>query len=406
MADQPFAAPWFFGTAGIEQVSGPDAIANSVRAAQAMEALGYSAIGLTDQTQSWIFRSLWSPDLIPSAAIYPDHEAFFDTIPLMAALAMGTERIRMGATIDAYRRPPGLLAQTLNTLDHISKGRVSVSLGTGENKQFLPYGLERTEPRNARLEEMVASLKALMRSPDPVTRESKYHPLEDALIGLQPYDPEHPMSILVSGGGPRVMKLVARVADGWTTYLPGAYADRLEALEEDLAVLREECEAIGRDPATIAMNVRNIMMMLCENDEQIEACYESLYTRSMVLNLTPMGKHWRLFGEEHPLGDDWALSVTHRSTSFTRDEAIEVCSKVTDDAISHLVYIGTPEDVAERAAPWLRAAGITRARLTYSTNYACWAIPELAEPGPDGNPRWHHLNVRYTEALDRLLQSP
>jgi phthiodiolone/phenolphthiodiolone dimycocerosates ketoreductase len=399
----PLATPWFLGTNGMEQVSPGDAIANSIAAIQEIERLGYAAYGLTDQTQSWTFRSLWAPDLVPGASVYPDFEAFFDTIPLMALLAHVTSRIRLGATIDAYRRPPGLIAQTLNTLDNIAHGRIAVSLGTGENKQFLPYGLERSEPRNARLEEMLLATKALMRSAEPVTRESRFYPLSEALIGLQPYDERQPMRLLVSGGGPRLMKAVARAGDGLTSYFPGAYADRVEALQDDLAVLDAEVERIGRDRSEIVVNARNTMVMLCETDEQITRCYDNPYTKSMALNLVPRGEHWRTWGSRHPLGDDWALSVTHRSTMFTRDEALAVVAQVTDEDVAHTLYIGTPEDVARRAVPWLRASGVTHAAPTYLANHSTWVVPELNEPGPDGTPRWHALLMRYYDEVNRLL---
>lgn len=393
----------FLGNVGLEQWAPGDALGRAIRGVQIMEKLGYAAYGFTDQTQSWIWKSLWTPELVPAARFYPDHEAFYDTLILMAAVAPWTTKIRLGTTIDAYRRPPGLLAQTLNTLDVLSRGRVSVAIGTGEDKQFVPYGLERTQPRNARLEEMIASLKALMTSSEPVTRESQYHPLEDALIGVPPYDPKRPMTILIAGGGPRVMKAVARAADGLSTYLPGAYADRVEGLEEDLAALRAECEAIGRDYGELKINARIVMSMLCEDDEQIRRCLDNPYTKSMASQLTPRGEHWKMWGSKHPLGDDWALSGAHRSTKFTREEALEICSQITDDDVQHVCYVGTPEDVARRTVPWLRVTGVKRVALTYYANYSAWVLPELAEPGPNGLPRWHELNVRYTQELQRLL---
>ena len=106
--------------------------------------------------QSWIFRSIWSPELIPTAAQVPDYEACYNTIPLLAAVASHTEKILLSTIVDCYRRSPSILAQELLTLDHISHGRVMIAIGTGKNKQFA-LRTQRTEPRNAHLEEAIES---------------------------------------------------------------------------------------------------------------------------------------------------------------------------------------------------------------------------------------------------------
>ena len=145
--------------------------------------------------------------------------------------------------------------------------------------------------------------------------------------------------------------------------------------------------------------------MLCENDEQVERCYESLYTRMFVLNLTPTGAHWRQWGGEHPLGDDWALSGSHRSTRFTRAELLDICAKVRPADIDHMLYLGTPEDVAARAVKWYRAMGLTQLPQILHWDAATFACPELAEPAPSGVPRWHELHLRYLAHLNKMLVS-
>ena len=193
----------FAGTAGME-MHRPGGVRDAIRAARLYEQLGYVATGYSDQMQSWIFRSIWSPELIPTAAQVPDYEACYNTIPLLAAVASHTEKILLSTIVDCYRRSPSILAQELLTLDHISHGRVMIAIGTGENKQFLPYGLERTEPRNAHLEEAIRIIKTLMSTTQPVTEpDNRFWKLDEALVALPPYNPEHPPLVLLAGGGPR-----------------------------------------------------------------------------------------------------------------------------------------------------------------------------------------------------------
>ena len=196
-----------------------------------------------------------------------------------------------------------------------------IAIGTGENKQFLPYGLERTEPRNAHLEEAIRIIKTHMRTTQPVTEpDNRFWKLDEALVALPPYNPEHPPLVLLAGGGPRPMRIAGRVADGLLTYLPGGYADQVTSWEADLAEMWSEAERRDRDPKSLVI-APGVTMVLCENDRQISAALESPFVRSFVLNLTPVGHHWSSWGGKHPLGDDWALSLTHRSTVFPRRAA-------------------------------------------------------------------------------------
>jgi phthiodiolone/phenolphthiodiolone dimycocerosates ketoreductase len=392
----------FIGGVGME-IHRRGGFDNSLRGIQVTEKLGYPVVSFSEQTQSWIFRSAWGPDVTPAASDVPDYEAYYDTFTLMAAAAVVTERVGIATMADCYRRPPVVLAQTLLTLDHLSKGRMTLMLGTGEDKQFEPYGLERTLPRYQRLEEAIRAVKALLTARDPISLDGEFWPLRDALLALEPYNPDRPPAIALLGGGPTAMKIAGRVADAVGTYTPGGYDDDVGRFEEDLVTLRDEAERHGRNPARIRALPGN-MMILCEDDAQIDAALASIFTRALVLNLTPTGEHWKHWGSAHPLGDDWALSRTHRSTLYSPDEMRRICAQVTDDDIQHTCYVGTPEDVAARSAKWFRAAGFPRVPVPMSgANFTTTLFPEARELAGDGLPRWHHLMVRYSEELNRQL---
>jgi alkanesulfonate monooxygenase SsuD/methylene tetrahydromethanopterin reductase-like flavin-dependent oxidoreductase (luciferase family) len=67
--------------------------------------------------------------------------------------------------------------------------------------------------------------------------------------------PRLPIPIVVSGSSTAAARRAARVGDGW---FPGAAT--AEELRHWVAILREECRAVGRDPAEIELTVhdRNI----------------------------------------------------------------------------------------------------------------------------------------------------
>ncbi|MGH3556218.1 MAG: LLM class flavin-dependent oxidoreductase [Mycobacterium sp.] len=378
----------------------PAGFEQSVRHVQILEKLGYEDWGFTEQTQSWTFRSMWG--LMSDSKYVPDYEAFYDTTCLIAAVGMQTTRIRFTLTTDCYRRPPSVMAQTLKTLDQITKGRVGLLVGSGENKQFLPHGLERTLPRLERLEEYVRIVKALLRTTEPVTIEGKFWPQKNALLACPICNPEAPPRVIVVGGGPAMMRLVGRVADGLGSYLPGAYANIPDAMAEDLAIMREEAKRVGRDPDSIPVAAPNTVV-LCENDGEITRALDSPYVRGSVLNLTPTGAHWKKWGSQHPLGDKYALSTTHRSTNFTRAELQEAFAKISEKDIQQMIYVGSPEDVAKRVLPWAKLMGHRQVPLGYALNFGNAIFPEHRELADDGLPRWHRLQLRFVTELNKLL---
>lgn len=198
------------------------------------------------------------------------------------------------------------------------------------------------------------------------------------------------------------MRLVGRVADGLGSYLAGAYANIPEAMAEDLAVLREEAERVGRDPSTIQVGAWNTVV-LCENDSEVTRALDSPYVRGSSLTLTPTGEHWKKWGREHPLGDKYALSTTHRSTNFTASELKEIFSKVTENDVQQQIYIGSPEDVAKRMLPWAKVMAHPQVPLGYACDFGTAIFPDHRELADDGLPRWHHLQQRFVNELNRLL---
>ncbi|MGH3556081.1 MAG: LLM class flavin-dependent oxidoreductase [Mycobacterium sp.] len=394
----------FVGGVGLE-IHRTAGIDNAIHGLKVLDALGYPMACFSEQAQSWVFRSAWGPDISDAASEVPEYEAFYDTFSLMAAGATATNSIGLATMTDCYRRAPSVLAQTMLTLDHLSHGRVSLLIGTGENKQFVPYGLERTTPRNQHLEESIRAIKALMSARDPVTLEGEFFPLRDALLGLEPFDPNRPPPVFLLGGGPTAVKIAGRVADGLGTYTPGGYDDDVSGFEEDLHTMWSEAEAHGRDPSQLIVFPANTMV-LCEDDTQVERALDSLYVKAFALNLTQTGAHWSRWGSSHPLGDKWALSRTHRSTLFTRDELEAHCKNISTNDIQHVIYVGLPEDVATRSAKWFKAARVPQVPVPMATaNFGTTLFPEQHQLADDGLPRWHHLQIRYATELNRRLSS-
>lgn len=156
--------------------------------------------------------------------------AHFEAWSLLAAMAVATERPRIGVlvTCSAYRNA-NLLADMARTVDHLSDGRVVLGIGAGwYERDHEEYGFEFPDgpQRLARLEEDLRTIRA---------RFDRLNP-----------PPAGDLPILVGGGGEKVtLRIVATYADWWNGFGPS------EDYARKNRVLDEWCAEVGRDPAEV-----------------------------------------------------------------------------------------------------------------------------------------------------------
>jgi F420-dependent oxidoreductase-like protein len=199
------------------------------RCAQEAEQAGFDAVWLYDHFHT-----------VPT----PRPEAVFECWTSMAALARDTRTIRLGqmVTCNSYR-PPSLLAKMASGIDVMSHGRLILGIGAGwYQHEYEAYGYEypETPERLRMLRESLQVIKAMW-TQDEATFEGRYYRIRGAINEPKPVQKPHP-PILIGGGGEKVtLKLVAQYGDGCN--LRGD----LDTVRHKLDVLRQHCEAVGRD---------------------------------------------------------------------------------------------------------------------------------------------------------------
>lgn len=218
---------------------------------------------------SW--SSVWFADhyLPPPGRKEEEHLTAHEGFTVAAAVAAMTKSLRIGHLVlgNTYRNP-ALAAKMAATLDHISRGRFTFSIGAAWFKrEHEAYGWQfpAMRERQDRLEEACQLVRLLFRSPDPVTFEGNYYHLDDAPMSPGSYD--HPIPIMVGGTGPkRTLRTLARFGDvfnldGWA----GGPMTR-DYVDEKWAILTQHCENAGRDPAEIRKTV--LMPTLLSDDKE------------------------------------------------------------------------------------------------------------------------------------------
>lgn len=161
-------------------------------------------------------RARWAESIGVSQIAIHDHLAVQHApIPLLTAVAMATERIRLcPLVLNNDLRHPAVLAQELASLDILSGGRVDVGIGAGWNEpEYRATGLRFDGPgtRIERLTEAIAILRGLF-ADGPFSYAGWFYTI-DALDGQpKPVQRPHP-PFLIGGTRERVVRLAAREAD-------------------------------------------------------------------------------------------------------------------------------------------------------------------------------------------------
>ena len=202
------------------------------------------------------FISLW--DHFYEAPPVDGNAPVFEAIAAMATLASDTVNAKIGCHVLCVTyRNPGLLANSIMTIDHVSHGRVEVGLGAGwQIPEHLAYGFPFDSPkeRSDRLEEGIEVLRMLF-SQDVSNFDGNYYQLRDAKLNPPPVQEKIP--IVVGGRGKRrTLPTAARLADGWNVpYVTVEEFTRLNAL------LDEICQIENRDPTNLHRSVNLHMRM-------------------------------------------------------------------------------------------------------------------------------------------------
>ena len=173
----------------------------------------------------------------------------FEAWTILSAWAEQTSRIELGHLVNcnSYRNP-NLQADMARTIDHISNGRFIFGTGSGWfEKDYDNYGYE-FGTAGSRLDALARDL--------PI--------IEDRWSKLNP-PPTRKIPVLIGGGGEKkTLKIVARHADVWHSFVD------VETFDHKLTVLQEHAAVIGRDVSEIELSTELRMRTQAEADEFFE----------------------------------------------------------------------------------------------------------------------------------------
>lgn len=223
-------------------------------------------------------------------------EPWFAAVPVLAAAALVTERIRLGTWVASpnYRHPVPF-AKELMTLDDLSDGRFTLGVGaggTGFDAEVLGRPVLAPRERVDRLAEFVDLLDRLLTAPSTTYRGDRYTAVAARMAPGCVQQPRLPF--VVAANGPRAMRVAARFGQGWaTTGAEQGGAEEAAGWWDGVAGLVRRFEdvlgAAGRDPAEVD---RYLSLDAAGYALESVGAFEDAVGRAAELGFTDVVTHW------------------------------------------------------------------------------------------------------------------
>jgi FMN-dependent oxidoreductase (nitrilotriacetate monooxygenase family) len=216
----------------------------------------------------------------------------FEMSPWITAMSRVTSHLGFGLTYASTFMHPFFTARLLNSLDHITNGRIAFNVITSQRRaDYANYGYDELIDHNERyerLEEFIDVCRALWSSVDAdafvwnrntgmvadpakvraINHVGKFFKVKGPLSVVP--SPQHQPVIIQAGGSPRGTRAAAHVADhvfGLTKSIPLMAQQRAEL---DKALIEE-----GKDPEKVGI-LWSSRAMVGETEEEAQALRESM----------------------------------------------------------------------------------------------------------------------------------
>jgi len=226
-----------YGT-GVEELF-PTVIAQ----AQEADAAGFDSVFVMDHFYQ--LPGLGTPD-----------QPMLEAYTTLGGLATVTKNVQLGTLVtgNTYRNPT-LLAKAITTLDVASQGRAILGIGTGwfelEHDQ-LGYEFGTFTDRFNKLDEALQIILPMLRGERP-TFSGKYYRAQEAMAN--PRFRDHIPLMIGGSGEKKTIPLAAKHFDH-LNIITG-----FDELPRKVQVVKDRCEEIGRDPATLETSMLVIALI-------------------------------------------------------------------------------------------------------------------------------------------------
>jgi probable LLM family oxidoreductase len=250
---------------------------------------------------------------------------------VLAAIAARTERIRLGTSVTVLStQDPVRLYQNFATLDAIASGRAQLILGRGSAIESFPlFGYDLREYEEI-FEEKLALFVELLRG-GPITWSGKYRPPLNDVVLTPPVAPGHLPTWVGSGGSPDSVIRAARYGLPLMLAVIGGRPERFRPLVD---LYRRALAQYGHSTDG-PVGLHTLGYVAATDEEAVE--------NQWPYWLQTFERASRERGWRQPTRAQYEAEIAHGA-----------------------MFVGSPETVAQRIAPVMRALDVDRIDLHYA----------------------------------------
>jgi phthiodiolone/phenolphthiodiolone dimycocerosates ketoreductase len=297
---------------------------------------------LWDELSGWFPGELWNPQNNPAAAFMDPNSTCDPFVQAAFALASNpTMNIRLST--DAVRAQPAELLRRMLTLANCTEGKVVIAVGAGELRQTKPFGYKRAEGLK-RLEDVLRLVRRLYDEPEPFSHEGHFWHFKNATIGTQ--RPAKRPEFWALGGGPVLLDIAARYADGFEAATPQSIRTP-EEFSATVEMMREKVAAYGRDPDDFGFGIWNICV--CHDDEDgIEQVLANPLVKYFAGQFGRLdSSQWLEEGETPVMPEGWHYAMKWAPFEQSNEEIERIVGAVTPSMARKAYHVGTPARLRE-----------------------------------------------------------
>jgi phthiodiolone/phenolphthiodiolone dimycocerosates ketoreductase len=192
------------------------------------------------------------------------------------------------------------------------------------------------------MEDLLRIIRLLLDSDGLIEHQGYHWRYQNAWIGSAvPHKPQ----IWILGGGPKLMELAARYADGYVSAIPCAYQSP-EQFAEEVVRIRRIVEENGRDPEQFGFGLW-YNLLLHDDDDLLERAINNPLVRwiSAIAGRFDQAD-WQREGIEPLFPLDWQYSLRLLPAELSRAEADAIVAKSPRSVTEKSYICGNAKEVA------------------------------------------------------------
>lgn len=303
-----------------------------------------------DEISGWFHKSLWTPENAPIAALLDNNSTNDPLLLAMLGLAANSE-IGVRVTADAVRSRPAELYRSLMTLSSaVTDGPgVVCTMGAGELRQTRPLGYERSTGL-ARMEDIFRLSGLLWDRDEPFDFDGNVIRFDQAYLGAD--RPQRRPELWALGGGPKLIDIATRYADGIEAGVPNVYFSP-DDWAAQVGSVKERVEKNGRDPEAFGFGIW-LGCLINEDPDVIDRTFENECLKYYAGVLGRFNQaDWSRQGVESIMPPGFHYATNWLPFNETAEEVAQIVARVPPEMVRKSVYYGSPAEIGKIAGEYV-----------------------------------------------------